>query len=642
MASAENGNVIHMTQEESDRMRETVQNRLRKCQELKGQAREKRDRKDAISFATQSSLMADMAGQIEPGMSVSSRPDAMVALAVGNPFPPSTTKLDDLKPMLISELQIDTHHQGRVLDVKRCAAVVELVAYSWTIVEDKAGDVERIEIYLHKFKRGEEALDCGPNFRIKEPYFTINEQGEPTIRIHHPSDLVRLDTDPVPKTAQKCKDLGNAALKRKEYFDSIRRYTQGLELCGKDGGEDIRHDIYRNRAHVNLLLNRFDEAKADGLASVTGGGDEKSRLLDSKAQYRAGCAAYSLGQFEDAQRPFKAAQELAPEDKDTNTFLRNIDARLREQVSGDYNFTKIRLKLSKARPRVDAATFVGNVEVRDSPLGGRGVFATKEISAGELILCEKAFCVAWGHEEESWTAMTYDARDDRIRAYPAGLTKVIVQKLLNNPSQIEKVMDLFGDWRSIGKEVVIGEDGPVVEAFQVHDVVCRNAFGPGAVVAGEAENIRKASTGLWLMAAYINHSCLPNAEKSFLGDLMVVRATRNITAGSEITHSYDSSSDYDARQEALMKTWGFRCRCELCKADGGDAAEVRKKRRNLEQQALAVVAKEHPSSARRTTVLKVERLAKLINETYDDERYKDLPRMALAQIEAWLGQAVRR
>jgi tetratricopeptide (TPR) repeat protein len=412
-------------------------------------------------------------------------------------------------------------------------------------------------------------------------------------------------------------------------------------LCGKDGGEDISSDIYRNRAHVNLLLSRFDEAKADGLASVTGSKDEKGRLLDSKAKFRAGSAAYSLGQYEEAQRLFKEALELSPEDKDTSTYLRSIDVRLQEQNTGNFNFTKIRSKLSKARPRVDTATYVGNVEVRDSALGGRGMFAKQDIKAGELILCEKAFCVAWGHEEESWTAMTYDARDDRIRAYPAGLTKVIVQKLLNNPSQIEKVMSLYSDWRSIGKDTLIGEDGPVVDTFQVHDIVCRNAFGPGPVLPNETENIRKASTGLWVMAAYINHSCLANAVKDHIGDLLLIRATRDISAGEEVTHQYDSATDYAERQEALKRTWGFECQCSLCKAESEDTVETRKKRKDLELQALAAMSREPPNRAKRTTVLKLERWAKSIRETYDEARYKGLPRTALLQVEGWLKQAQR-
>ena len=57
-----------------------------------------------------------------------------------------------------------------------------------------------------------------------------------------------------------------------------------------------------------------------------------------------------------------------------------------------------------------------------------------DLESDKLFLCEKAFCVVWNHEDEALTAMTYDGRDDRIRVFPAGMYKAIVQKLRDNPS----------------------------------------------------------------------------------------------------------------------------------------------------------------------------------------------------------------
>lgn len=654
MSSATHGHTIHMTVEQSDRMRKTVQTRLQRCRELQGQPRASRDPKDAVTQATQASLMADMAGEFEPGMSVGTQSGSMVALAMGFPYAPSTALLQDLQPISLAELQLDTHHRGRMITVRRAAPVVPLVAYSWTVVEDESGETERLEVYLHKSKRGHDMLESGSTFKIKEPYFTINEQGEATIRIHHPSDLIRnKDSDdskkaaPAAKTAQNCKDQGNAALESKDFVDAYESYTEGLHLIEHDVEvrESLACDLLRNRAHVNLMLNRPNEAKADAVASITGIADDKHRALDAKANFRAGCAAYNLGDYQEAQQFFQGALNLTPNDRAATAYLRGIESRLHEGAKGEYNFAKINARLSQARPRVDAATFSGNTAVRESPLGGRGLFATRDIEPGELVLCEKAFCVAWSHEKEAWTAMTYDQRDDRIRAFPAGLTKAIVQKLLNDPSQIEKVMALYGDYKSIGKQLVIGEDGPVVDIFQVHDIVARNAFGPGPVTTGSnggTENVRTASAGLWVLAAYANHACISNTRKEFLGDLLVLRATRPITAGEEITHSYDESSDYDARTAALMTTWGFTCTCPLCVAESEDGTELRKKRRQLAAEANAFVEREHAGNFKRLSVLRAERLARSINETYDDVRYKVLPRTALVPIQLWLHQAKKR
>jgi len=264
------------------------------------------------------------------------------------------------------------------------------------------------------------------------------------------------------------------------------------------------------------------------------------------------------------------------------------------------------------------------------------------MSSGEIILCEKAFCVIWGHEDEAMTAMTYDGRDDRIRVVPAGLCKAIVQKLLNNPSQVDTVMDLYGDYRGLGKHLIMGDSGPVIDAFQVHDIVARNAFGTGPESSGGHSREENASTGLWILASYINHSCIPNARREYLGDLMVLRATRPIGAGEEIMHSYDESSEYDARTAALMNTWGFTCTCALCNAERADSPALRKKRRELESEANAFVERDEAVGAKRLSIVKARRLVRSINDTYDDERYNGLPRMALLRIEKWLTEATTR
>jgi tetratricopeptide (TPR) repeat protein len=657
-------------------MRKTLKGRLQKCQVLAGQPRVPGDPKSRLNQVAAASLLSDIAAAPEPGLKAQKgRPDAIVAFAVGYPYPPCTVLLQDLHPIELSDLRMDTHHRGRVLTVRRVAPVVKLVACSSTVVqEESSGETERLEVLLHKSKHGQDILESGSIFEVKEPYFTLSDQGDPTLRIDHPSDLVvctdSLRTDSphssteevgdsegavsataptalAAKTARECKEEGNAALKQQALLLALANYTQGLQLVTTDGAakEDLACDLFRNRAHVSLVLNRLDEAKADALASLTGLEDQKHKDLDSKAYFRAGCAAYNLGEFQEAKRFFEEQQGLTPSDKDATVRLRKTELRLQEQATGVYDFNKIKAGLSMARPRVDAASFTRNVKVGQSPGRGRGLFATRDMDSGEIILCEKPFCVVWGHENEALTVMTYDGRDDRIRVFPAGLCKAIVQKLRDNPSQVDKVMDLYGHYRGIGKQLIMRDSGTLIDTFQVHDIVARNAFGPGPVYSGRyygGEDVSNASAGLWILASYTNHSCIPNAEKESIGDLMVLRATRPIGAGEEITHSYDESSDYDARATALMNTWGFTCNCALCIAEKADSPTLRKKRRELESEVNALVERDSAVRAKRLSILKARRLARSINDTYDNERYNGLPRMALLRIQKCLTEATTR
>ena len=158
----------------------------------RGKARVPRESTAAIKEATGASLMADMGGGLGADMSETKfQGKTLPVLAVGQPYPPCIVSLQDLQPMKLADLQMDTHHRGRRLTVKRASPVVTLAARSWTMVQDETGDeTERLEICLHKSRHGEDVLDSASHFVIKEPYFTLTEQGEATLRIDHPSDLI--------------------------------------------------------------------------------------------------------------------------------------------------------------------------------------------------------------------------------------------------------------------------------------------------------------------------------------------------------------------------------------------------------------------------------------------------------------------
>lgn len=644
MASKNSGNTVYLTEEEVQRIQGAVKDRLKKCSELAGHAREPRDTRGAISQATGASLMADMGG--------ASR-DALPALAVGQPYPPCAVSTSELQPMKLADLRVESHHRGRKITLKRASPVVTLAARSWTMVQDEDEEIERLEMLLHKSRHGEDVLESASTFVLKEPYFTMTEDGEATIRVDHPSDLIvcRDDTGndallenedlaAAEKKAKSCKDKGNAALQQKDLPLAHASYSEGIKIASRpalsSNNPDLARDIYRNRAHANLLLNQLDEAKTDALASLTGGEDQRCKELDSKAYYRAGCAAYRLSEYKEARDFFTEQQKLAPSGKDIASNLRKIDLRNREQETGAYNFKKIKAGLSPAHSRVDAADFTSNTKIGESPGRGRGLFATRDIAAGEVVMCEKAFCVVWGHEPDSLTAMAYDIRDDQMRVSPVGLTKSTVQQLLDNPSQIPRVTGLFGDYRNDPKTPLATADGPVVDTFQIHDIISRNAFGAGSQYG---EGPTNPSTGLWVRCAYINHSCAPNAEKESVGDLMVVRATRAIPAGAELFHCYDASVDLDTRQAALKLTWGFDCACALCEAEKADGPDVRARRMELAGEADAFVARESaggPNAKKRLVIAKAQRIKRLIDETYDEKRYQNLPRLAVTRIQQWL------
>ena len=69
------------------------------------------------------------------------------------------------------------------------------------------------------------------------------------------------------------------------------------------------------------------------------------------------------------------------------------------------------------------------------------------------------------------------------------------------------------------------------------------------------------ASGLWLLPSFYNHSCLANANRYVLGNLMFVRARENIIKGEEINLMYYNKEE---KKNVLEKQWGFTCKCEKC------------------------------------------------------------------------------
>ncbi|KAF2859595.1 SET domain-containing protein [Piedraia hortae CBS 480.64] len=582
MAPKKQNASIYMTPAESNKIKTRVLNRQEQCHKLCGQARRPLTKKSGFQLVTTADLLSEdndtdsLLGGSKPPQQ---KTDSIVAFGIGDPYPPSLKPLKSLTPIPFTSLKLHTHHRGSSLTLEIITGVVRNKSSSWAVVADtKSDQIERLEIGLHKLNSlGEEILKEGRVYSLKEPFFTLNEDGEATLRVDHPSDLILISeaegeasysssggpAGAGVASAEHYKSLGNLSLKRNLLPDAYKNYTYALPLSTTP----LREDICRNRAHVNLLLHRYDEARRDALSSLT----NTSPALDAKALFRAGRAAYLLGDFADSERRFASLLELAPDDRDGGIMMRKTLKRMEEEEGGKYDFRTLHAGLGKMTPRVEVGSFGGGTVVKPADAGGgRGLFVKRRVERGDVVLADKATCAIFGHEG-AWTAMVFDIRSGVLKGFPAGLAQGVVGVVRRNASLAGTVMELFGDWEGEGGGVGECIDGEVVvDTFRIGDIVARNAFGlgPAAYGSSEEEELRSFGAGLWVRAAYINHSCEPNAEREFVGDLIVIRATRTIEEGEEVTIRYTELEGYKERREVLFRDWGFECICERCLKEG--------------------------------------------------------------------------
>jgi tetratricopeptide (TPR) repeat protein len=291
-----------------------------------------------------------------------------------------------------------------------------------------------------------------------------------------------------------CKEAGNRALTGKDFHAAHDSYTEGIRLIPERSelpeNKSLEQDLHRNRSHVRLALGRYEGAVEDAMAALTHISDEKHQKLDAKAYFRASSALYELKLYDRAAVSIRHELELFPGDIDAKIRLERVQCRLREQEQGSYDIERIQKSISK-KPHVDAADSIVNTVIKTSgPERGRGLFATRSLKTGDLVMAETAFCSVWSHEHNSLVAYECDARSpDEIHPGLSGLWRSAVNEVEKNPSKGKDLLGLHGKYSGTNTQVNQVDGVAVVDTFKVYDIVTCNSFSLlGASGAGGSEN----------------------------------------------------------------------------------------------------------------------------------------------------------
>ena len=162
-------------------------------------------------------------------------------------------------------------------------------------------------------------------------------------------------------------------------------------------------------------------------------------------------------------------------------------------------------------------------------------------------------------------------------------------------------------------------------------IIALNGFGcPRTSLENHSAKLKSESphhhtSGIFIKASHINHSCYGNARRSFIGDMQIVRATRNLPAGSEIFFWYaipETNNTYEKTQEKLQN-WGFQCTCAICRQSKKTKKTVLSRRRNLLEDLKAVFGSQTGAD-----LTKAERILDAVDKTYS-EPATEVPRLAL-------------
>lgn len=305
-------------------------------------------------------------------------------------------------------------------------------------------------------------------------------------------------------------------------------------------------------------------------------------------------------------------------------------------------------------PRLDHASYLRKTKIATSSTAGRGLFAAVDIKAGDVVMVEKAFAAEYASDIMGEMLTLINVHTDRSSSGThATLLATLASKIEHNPEAAKPCLTLYTGGYQTAK-VTDPNMVPPVDTFHIQAILEYNTFGfpdvrnekatKSASVEQPTSDVSTAS-GIWPHASMINHLCTGNTHRTFLSDMMIVRASRDIPKDAEIFLPYRLADEFDvsSSHDMLQKQWGFDCKCAICVSHLNAAGKPSKRvqvLREVKKFTEATVL----SSTRFATAAEIkeaESLLKKVEQAYDFPTLftKGVPRLGYLPIGLWLIRA---
>eukprot|EP00117_Sycon_ciliatum_P011606 scpid44857/ scgid13017/ Protein STIP1 homolog len=590
---------------------------------------------------------------------------------------PATFQLETLRRthrrLGIAQLGVHKVHRGCYVIMRVCSVQMKLTAL-FANLQDPQGDTIRFGIYNYvsplAFYGGDASwtLRPGTNLIVLEPFVKVGQDAVVFIRCDNPSHVIWLDElpqdqasgilstvdwrVPIPRPSfwlsafaplgepEECKAIGNEHFKLCDYSEAAKWYSKAIHQLHSErdtkpppvpaSSRKLLLTLLSNRSETWLKMFHYRLALRDA---------NRALELDTehiKSIYRKARAQLALSMVMVAQATVDHGLRLDPRnitmkdlDRDTSRRLHALDSAEEIDITGMLETVR---KHNHAEVALLWPDYKGAIDIRDTCTDrGRAVFAGQEISAGQILLVEKALQIVFPGELQSTAELGAGIKTDDLktaeffaRAGKSQLTWRLVDACCSSRRVHAAVETLYEGcqltgWRTkeSASHATELDKLPVGErrAPQVVDIGHIEAVATN--YSHNLQNISVAKTkamaehtysdtalGLWYHLGFMNHSCTPNCTVTLIGDMVLVSATQRIGKGEELTISYAPLTDME--RDVKLKRYGITCSCTLCAID----PKLDRRLRACGQRLLKVMCKLLQS--KRTTKDRKDAISKLV------------------------------
>ncbi|CAE7656342.1 Smyd3 [Symbiodinium sp. CCMP2592] len=215
----------------------------------------------------------------------------------------------------------------------------------------------------------------------------------------------------------------------------------------------------------------------------------------------------------------------------------------------------------------------GRLQIADVSFG-RGLVVSSAVAQGELLVVCQALVLAPQAELQA-------AASEKLKTCSEEEYKNFMC-LQGGADELQQASSLDRDLRNWIGNLPRLKRSRKVDTKRVQKVLLANSLSKDIILESGAAD-RQPEFGCWLLPSLINHSCQPNVAEQFLGDLLLLRASKPMVAGEELLMSYASTlQSRHLRQKYLSETFNFSCICPRCKLEAS-VLDVEKVQAALEQ-----------------------------------------------------------
>lgn len=330
--------------------------------------------------------------------------------------------LESMRAITLVELKVGKRNHGRVLYARICADTFFLSLIQ-TLVEDEEGHAARVMIDdatldgSSSWAKVQKRYPKGAKIAIKAPFLSDLPDESIALYVNSEEDLIVLpETIPSPPDPNPYESMdagalraeGNQRFAKGDWPGAISLYSLCIQKAQaisqrkpsskkKKGGHSTENGVtstvptetvmlaHSNRAAAWMKLSHYERALLDAGEALN---------LDPqhlKSMYRKGCALHHMQQFELAVTCFAAALKKSPE-KEIKQALEKAQICDNQSRLGVYNLHKN--VLGEDDGPLEYSDFVGPVEIKlMEGKGKRGLFVTRDVEVGELLLVSNALAV---------------------------------------------------------------------------------------------------------------------------------------------------------------------------------------------------------------------------------------------------------